>query len=53
MIDIVSPDERFSVSTYKKQAEEKIAEVLGREKTPILVGRNRTVYRKLNLWNRV
>ena len=38
MIDIISPEERYSVSEYKKQAEEKIEEILKKGKTPIIVG---------------
>ena len=38
MIDFVSPEERYNVSIYKKQAEEKIEEILGKGKTPIIVG---------------
>lgn len=38
MIDIISPNERFSVSDYKKMAENKIEEVLANGKFPILVG---------------
>ncbi len=38
MIDIIFPCERFSVSDYKKIAENKIEEILKKGKTPILVG---------------
>lgn len=38
MIDIISPEERYSVSTYKKQAEECIEEIIKKEKQPIIVG---------------
>jgi len=38
MIDIISPNERFSVADYKKQAKETIREVLKKGKTPIVVG---------------
>ena len=38
MIDIVSPNERFSVSDYKKMAEQQIEKVLEKGKIPILVG---------------
>ena len=38
MIDIVDPDERFSVAEYKKQAEVAIEEILKKGKTPIVVG---------------
>lgn len=53
MIDIVSPEERFSVSSYKKQAEKKIEEILKKGKTPIIVRRNWTIYRIFDIWNRV
>lgn len=38
MIDFVSPQERYNVSTYKKQAEEKVEEILNKGKIPIIVG---------------
>ena len=38
MLDVISPEERYSVSEYKKQAEEKIEEILKKGKTPIIVG---------------
>ena len=38
MIDVVSPDERFSVAEYKKQAEKAIEEILQKKKMPIVVG---------------
>lgn len=38
MLDFVSPEERYSVSTYKKEAESKIEEILKKGKTPIIVG---------------
>lgn len=38
LFDIVDPDERFSVAEYKKLAEEKIEEIRGRGKTPIIAG---------------
>ncbi|MCI9064183.1 MAG: tRNA (adenosine(37)-N6)-dimethylallyltransferase MiaA [Clostridia bacterium] len=38
MIDIVSPDKRYSVAEYKKQAEDAIEEILKKGKTPIVVG---------------
>ena len=38
MIDIVNPDERFSVAEYKKQAENAIEEILKNGKTPIVIG---------------
>ena len=38
MIDILTPEERFSVSDYKNMAEKKIEEVLAKGKKPIVVG---------------
>jgi len=38
MIDVVKPDERFSVAEYKKQAEKAIEEILSKGKTPIVIG---------------
>ena len=38
MIDIVSPEKRFSVAEYKKQAENAIDEILSKKKVPIVVG---------------
>lgn len=38
MLDIINPDERYSVSAYKKMAEECIEQVLKKGKTPIICG---------------
>ncbi len=38
MIDIVSPNERYSVASFKKQAEGCIDEILSKGKTPIICG---------------
>lgn len=38
LIDCVSPEVRYSVSEYKKQATEAIEEILAKGKTPIVVG---------------
>jgi len=38
LVDVVYPDEGFSVAEYKRLAEEAIADVLRRGKQPILVG---------------
>lgn len=38
MIDFVSPNKRYSVSSYKKEAEKCIEEILGKGKTPIICG---------------
>lgn len=38
LIDIVSPDERYSVADYKKAAKAAIKEILEKNKVPIIVG---------------
>ena len=38
MIDIVNPDERYSVSAFKKDAEKAVNEIISNGKTPIIVG---------------
>ena len=38
LIDFVSPDERYSVADYKKDAKKAIKEILKEGKTPIVVG---------------
>ena len=38
MLDIISPNERYSVSSYKKQAERCIEEILNKGKNPIICG---------------
>lgn len=38
LIDFVSPEERYSVSNFKKDAEEKIEEIISKGKNPIIVG---------------
>jgi len=38
LIDIINPDQKFSLSQYKKLAIEKIREIQKRNKTPFLVG---------------
>lgn len=38
MIDFVSPNERYSVADYKKQAKQAIREILEKGKVPIVVG---------------
>lgn len=38
MIDILSPEERYSVSNFKKDAENAIQEIIDKGKTPIIVG---------------
>lgn len=38
LVDFVSPDERYSVADFKKDATEKIEDILSRGKLPIIVG---------------
>ena len=38
MIDIISPDKRYSVSSYKKEAEKCIKEIISKGKKPIICG---------------
>lgn len=38
LIDFVSPDQRYSVADFKKDATEKIEDILSRGKLPIIVG---------------
>lgn len=38
MLDFVAPDERYSVSAYKKEAEKCIEKILAKGKTPIICG---------------
>ena len=38
LIDIISPNERFSVADYKLEAKKAIKEILNKGKTPIIVG---------------
>lgn len=38
MIDIVSPEERFSVADYKERAKQAIKEILNKGKVPIVIG---------------
>ena len=38
LIDFVSPDERYSVADYKKDAKKAIKEIINKGKTPIVVG---------------
>ena len=38
LIDCVSPEKRYSVSEYKKEASNAIKEILNKGKTPIIVG---------------
>ena len=38
LIDIISPEERYTVSNFKKDAEKAIKEILAKGKVPIIVG---------------
>ena len=38
MLDIISPEERYSVSDFKKQSEECIEQILQKGKMPIICG---------------
>ena len=38
MLDIVSPEERFSVADYKERAKQAIKEILSKGKVPIVIG---------------
>ena len=38
LLDFVSPEERYSVANYKKDAKEAIKEIIEKGKTPIIVG---------------
>ena len=38
LIDFISPDERYSVSSFKKDAEKAIEDILAKGKVPIIVG---------------
>lgn len=38
LVDFVSPDERYSVSNFKKDAEKAIEKILEKGKTPVVVG---------------
>ena len=44
MIDFLSPEERYSVSNFKNDAEKAIEKIINNGKTPIIVGRHRSVY---------
>ena len=45
LVDFVEPDNRYSVSEFKKNAETAIKEIIHKGKTPIVVRRNWTIYR--------
>ena len=43
LLDFVSPDERYSVADYKKDAKKAIKEIIENGKTPIIVGGTRFI----------
>jgi len=43
LIDIVSPDQRYTVSDFKRDCEKAIEEILAKGKTPIVVGGTRPI----------
>ena len=51
LIDVVEPDQRYSVSQYKVDAEMAIEKILSKGKTPIVIRRNRAIYRFFSVWN--
>ncbi len=53
LLDFVSPDKRYSVADFKKDAEKSIEEILKKGKTPIVVRRDRSLHRFTYIWNRV
>ena len=48
MIDILNPNERYTVVEFRKKAKEIIEEIISRGKTPILVRRNRAICKFIN-----
>lgn len=44
LLDFISPEERYSVADYQRDAKKAIKEVIEKGKIPIVVGRNRTIY---------
>lgn len=44
LLDFISPEERYSVANYQKDAKKAIKEIIEEGKIPIVVGRNRTLY---------
>ena len=47
MIDIVSPDFDYSAGLYKKEAQQKIEDIISRRKTPIIAGGTGLYFRVL------
>ncbi len=44
LLDFISPEERYSVADYQRDAKKAIKEIIEKGKIPIVVGRNRTIY---------
>lgn len=44
LLDFVSPEERYSVADYQRDAKNSIREIMKKGKIPIVVGRDRTLY---------
>ena len=53
MLDFVEPNERYSVAQYKKDAEECIKKIIEKGKIPIIVGGTRTIYKFVNICDRI
>ena len=45
LLDFISPDKRYSVADYKKDAKQAIKEIIKKGKTPIICRRDRSLYR--------
>lgn len=43
LLDFISPEERYSVADYQRDAKEAIKQIIKKGKMPIVVGRNRTL----------
>lgn len=53
MLDFMEPDKRYSVAEYKKKAIECIKKIIAKGKKPIIVRRNRIIYKFFDIWNRL
>ena len=51
LLDFVSPDERYSVADFKRDAESAIEEILSKKKKSNSCWWNRFIYRFISLWN--
>ena len=49
MLDVVCPDESFSVALYKEKAEAIIEDIIKRNKLPIIAGGTRALYQQPHL----